>query len=145
MSDLIITARTATTFTASGALDEDALRAHLARLVEANIGVLLGSCGSGEGGSLTRDELKRVYEIGVEECTGKVLVGSNQPERFTPREAIEQAQVAIAAGVDLVNIYGPYGLHGYRPTDAEYLRFFDRILAEIRHPVSLCPHASLGY
>ncbi|HEY2793583.1 MAG TPA: dihydrodipicolinate synthase family protein, partial [Micromonosporaceae bacterium] len=61
------------------------------------------------------------------------------------RNSIEHAQLAIGAGVDLVNIYGPYGLHGYRPTDQEYLRYFDRILAEISHPVSLCPHASLGY
>jgi 4-hydroxy-tetrahydrodipicolinate synthase len=143
--DIVITARTATPFTPSGALDEDALRAHLNRLVNQKIGVLLGSCGSGEGGSLTPDELKRVYEIGVQECKGKVLVASNQPERFTPRDSIEQAQVAIAAGVDFANIYGPYGLHGYRPTDAEYLRYFDRVLTDIRHPVSLCPHASLGY
>jgi dihydrodipicolinate synthase/N-acetylneuraminate lyase len=145
VADIVITARSATTFTASGALDEDAMGAHLQRLVDQRIGVLLASCGSGEGGSLTREELSRVYEIGVSVCKGKVLVGSNQPEKFTARESIEQAHLAVDAGVDLVNIYGPYGLHGYRPTDEEYRRYFDRVLAEIRHPVSLCPHASLGY
>jgi 4-hydroxy-tetrahydrodipicolinate synthase len=142
---LTITARTATPFTTSGELDEDALRAHLERMVESGIGVLLASCGSGEGGSLSPHELRRVYEIGVQVCKGRVLVASNQPEQFTAARSIEQARVAAAAGVDFLNIYGPFGLHGYRPTDAEYLRYFDRVLTEIRYPVSLCPHASLGY
>lgn len=145
MPALTITARTATPFTVSGELDEDALRGHLQRMVDSGIGVLLASCGSGEGGSLNRHELRRVYEIGVEVCKGRVLVASNQPEQFTAAGSIEQARLAVDAGVDLLNIYGPFGLHGYRPTDAEYLRYFDRILTEVRYPVSLCPHASLGY
>jgi dihydrodipicolinate synthase/N-acetylneuraminate lyase len=145
MPGLVVTARVATTFDPSGALDEEAFRQHLQRFVDERIGVLLASCGSGEGGTLTRDELRRVYRIGVEVCKGRVLVCSNQPEQFTAQASIEQAQLAIEAGVDFANIYGPYGLHGYRPTDEEYLRYFDRILAEVRHPISLCPHASLGY
>ena len=145
MPGITVTARVATTFAPTGELDENAFRHHLQRFVDARVGVLLASCGSGEGGALNHDELRRIYAIGVEVCHGKVLVGSNQPEQFTARASIEQALIAIDAGVDLVNIYGPYGLHGYKPTDTEYLRYFDRVLGEVHHPVSLCPHASLGY
>jgi 4-hydroxy-tetrahydrodipicolinate synthase len=113
--------RTNTTFSPSGALDEDAFRYHLRRLVDAGIGVLLGSTGSGEGASLTPDELDRVYHIGVEVCRGKVPVYSNQPEEFTAARSIAQARRAIAAGVEALNIYGPNGLHGYAPTATEYL------------------------
>ena len=145
MSGIVITARAATAFAPSGELDEEAMRAHLQRLVDSGIGVLLASCGSGEGGALSREELGRVYTLGVDVCRGKVPVGANQPEQFTARKTIEHARIAISAGVDFCNVYGPYGLHGYRPTDAEYLRYFDRVLGEIDFPVSLCPHASLGY
>ncbi len=142
---VLVTARSATTFDADGRLDEGALRLHLERLVDAGVGVLLASCGSGEGGALDWDELARVYAIGVEVAKGRALVASNQPEQFTARASIEHARLAADAGVDFCNVYGPYGLHGYRPTDAEYLRYFDRVLTAVDHPVSLCPHASLGY
>ncbi len=145
MRDIAVTARIATTFTKSGELDENAFRHQLERFVDARIMPLIASCGSGEGGALTKEEISTIYRIGVETCKGEVLVGSNQPEQYTAKLSIEQAKIAIAAGVDLVNIYGPFGLHGYRPTDNEYLVYFDHVLAEINYPVSLCPHASLGY
>ena len=137
--------RTITTFGPSGALDEDAFRDHLARLVENGIGVFLGSSGSGEGASLTPDELDRVYRIGVEVCKGKVPVNSNQPERFTADQTIEQARIAMAAGVDALNIYGPNGLDGYAATEREYLRYFDRVLGAIDFSVTLCPNLIIGY
>ena len=145
MNDILVTARVATTFAVDGSFDSGSMRAHLQRMVDARIGVLLASCGSGEGGALSRDELIELYAIGVEVCKGKVLVASNQPEKYTARASIDEARLAMAAGVDFCNIYGPYGLHGYRPTDAEYRRYFDRILGELDYPISLCPHSSLGY
>ena len=137
--------RVATTFGPSGALDEVAFRAHLTRFVENGIGVFLGSTGSGEGGSLTHDELDRVYRIGIEVCKGNVPTNSNQPERFTATDTLEQARIAMAAGVDALNIYGPNGLHGYAATEREYLRYFDRVLGEIDYPVTLCPNPAIGY
>ncbi len=145
MSNITLLCRNATTFGPDGALDEDAFREFLQRFVDAKLGVYLASGGSGEGHSLTFDELRRVYRIGVEECKGKVPVNSNQPEQHTAVASIAHAQLAIDAGVEVVNIYGPAGWHGYRPTDAEYLTYFDRVLSEIKHPVALCPNPVLGY
>lgn len=145
MPETVLVVRAATTFAADGSLDEDAFRAYLQRFVDSRIGLSLASGGSGEGHALTRHEIRRVYEIGVSVGKGKVIVHSNQPQEHTARASIEQARMAIAAGVDAVSIYGPAGFHGYRSTDEEYLRYFDRVLAEIRHPVALNPNPIVGY
>ncbi|HEX4214940.1 MAG TPA: dihydrodipicolinate synthase family protein [Candidatus Dormibacteraeota bacterium] len=142
---MILLCRNATTFGPQGELDEEAYRASLQRFVDAGLGVYMASGGSGEGHSLSWDELGRVYRIGVEVCRGKVPVNSNQPEQHTAAASLVHARLAVEAGVDTVNIYGPAGWHGYRPTDGEYLTYFDRVLPEIQHPVALCPNPILGY
>jgi 4-hydroxy-tetrahydrodipicolinate synthase len=145
MSNMTLLCRNATTFAPTGELDEDSFRQFLQRFVDAKLGVYLASGGSGEGHALTFDELRRVYRIGVEVCKGKVQVNSNQPEQHTAAASLAHAQLAVEAGVDVVNIYGPAGWHGFRPTDEEYLTYFDRILSQIKHPVALCPNPVLGY
>ncbi len=65
-------ARNYTPFTADKKLDEAALRKSLQRFVDAKISPYLVSGGSSEANSLTRDEVRRIYEIGVEVCKGKV-------------------------------------------------------------------------
>lgn len=140
-----ICTRAATPFTADGELDEDALRAHLTRLADAGVGFWLGSGGSGEGFALSRQELARVYEIGVEVGRGRVLVGSNQPETHIPSDALEHAQIAVKAGVDVVGLYGPASWHGFRPTDREFLHYLDRVVGAVDHEVALSPNGTLGY
>ncbi|MSQ29600.1 MAG: dihydrodipicolinate synthase family protein [Dehalococcoidia bacterium] len=144
-SGLPMLCRNVTTFAADKSLDEGAFRQSLQRLVDAGIGVYLASTASGEGHSLSRGELRRVYEIGVEVCKGKVPVASNQPEEHTAAGAIAQAKIAIDAGVDFVNIYGPAGFHGYRPTDAEFIEFYTDVAKEIDYPIALAPNNSIGY
>jgi 4-hydroxy-tetrahydrodipicolinate synthase len=145
MTALTLNVRTATTFSRNGDLDEDALRRYLQRFVDNGHSIYLASAGSGEGSTLTWDEMRRVYRAGVETGKGKIPVYSNQPDRHTARDSIDLARLAIEAGVDMVNIYGPASFHGYRATDEEYLRYFDRVLAEIKHPVALAPNPSTGY
>ena len=70
----------ATPFKEDGSLDEEGLRVHLRRLVAAGNGVYLGSGGAGEGHVLTVPELRRIYDIGVEECKGKVPTYANPRE-----------------------------------------------------------------
>jgi 4-hydroxy-tetrahydrodipicolinate synthase len=137
--------RTATTFDSAGRFDEEAFRAHLERFVDARLGVYLASGGSGEGHALTPEELARVYSVGVDVCKGKVPVHANQPDQLTARETIEHARIAVDAGVDMLNIYGPENRHSYRANDAEYVAYFERVLAEINHPVALAPNASVSY
>ena len=71
---------------AEGAPDEEGIRRHLRRMIDARVGVYLGSGGSGDGHALDLDELARVYEIGVDECKGKVPVYCNPPEARSARE-----------------------------------------------------------
>lgn len=145
MSPVTLFIRTATTFAPDGALDTDALRQYLQRFVDNGHGVYLASAGSGEGNALSWEELRQVYRVGVETGQGKIPVHANQPDRHTAQDSIDQARLAIEAGVDQVNIYGPANFHGYRATDQEYLTYFDRVLADIKHPVALAPNPSTGY
>ena len=138
-------ARNCTLFTTTKALDEDAYRQSLQRFVDFKIGPFLASGGSGEANSLSWDEVRRVYEIGVEVCKGKVPVYANMPEVRSAQEAIDFSNLAIEAGVDIVNLYGPAALHGYRPNDAELTAYFDDVLSAITHPVTLAPNPVQGY
>lgn len=137
--------RTATTFSKSGELDEHGLRQFLQRFVDAKLGIYLASAGSGEGHALKWDELKRVYEIGVEVGKGKIQVNANPPEQHTARLAREHTMLAVAAKVDVVNVYGPASWHGYRPTDQEYLAYYETVLHGIKHPIAIAPNPVIGY
>lgn len=145
MPNMTLLCRNATTFTKTKEFDEQAFRKFLQRFVDARLGVYLASGGSGEGHALSRDELRRVYQIGVEVCKGKVAVNANPPEQNTAQATIEHAKLAVEAGVDVVNIYGPASWHGFRPTDAEYTAYFDQVLSVIKHPVALAPNPIIGY
>jgi dihydrodipicolinate synthase/N-acetylneuraminate lyase len=129
--------RNATTFKPDKSLDEEALAAFLERFVSANLGVYVASGGSGEGHALTNDELRRVYEVSVAVCKGRVPVNGNPPERHSAAQTIEQCQIAAAAGVEVVNVYGPTNWHGFRPTPGELAAYFDEVLAEVRHPAAI--------
>jgi 4-hydroxy-tetrahydrodipicolinate synthase len=145
MPKINLLARNCTMFTTTKALDEDAYRESLQRFVEFRVGPFLVSGGSGEANSLTWDEVRRLYQIGVEVCRGKVPVYANMPEVRSAREAIDYSRLAIEAGVDIVNLYGPASMHGYRPTDGELIAYFDEVLTAIKHPVTLAPNPVQGY
>jgi 4-hydroxy-tetrahydrodipicolinate synthase len=137
--------RTITTFTPDGRIDEDAFRAFHQRLVDADLGVYIGACGPCEGFTLSHNEIRRIYELGVEVCKGKVFVGGNGAEQHTALNTLEIAKIGIDTDVDTVNLYGPAGWHGYVPTDAEYLTYFDHLLPDVQYPVALAPNPILGY
>ncbi len=146
MADLTWYCMCATTFSReTGELDEVAFRLFLQRIVDAKLGVYLGSAGSGEGHALTRDELRRVYQIGVEVCKGKVPVHANPPEQHTSRAAREHALIAVEAGVEVVHMYSLAGWHGMRPTDAELTAYYDDLLSAIKHPVAFAVNPTMGY
>ncbi|MBA3741422.1 dihydrodipicolinate synthase family protein [Sporichthya sp.] len=140
MAGITVLTRSATTFKADSSIDEEAYRAHLQRLVDARLGVYLASGGSGEGYALADSELCRLYEIGVDACKGQVPVYANPPEGHTATETIRQAQMAVAAGVEAVCIYGPAGRHDYKPNAVEYARHLDTVLGAVDHPVALSPN-----
>jgi 4-hydroxy-tetrahydrodipicolinate synthase len=126
-----------TPFAADLAFDEAAYRRHLERMVHCGVSVYLASPGSGEGHALSADELRRVYEVGVDVCKGKVQVLVNLPEARTAQQTIERARIAMAAGVDAVQIYTVDAGHGMRPTAAEQEAYFRNVLDAIDYPVGL--------
>lgn len=145
MRQLTVLCRTATTFTIDKELDEEALEGFLERLVSNGHGLYLCSGGSGEGHALSIAELERVYRTGVRAARGKVQANANIPEQHTPANTLVHAEAAVRAGVDVINLYGPTGWHGYRPTDDEVIAYFDTLLSQIRHPVALAPNPIIGY
>lgn len=130
---------------AHGALWEEGIRQHLRRMVDAGVGVYLGSGGSGEGHALTLDELGTLYRIGVEECSGRVPVYCNPPEARSAREMLDKVRLAVDAGADLVQLYQLDAGHGRQPVVAEQELYFRQLLERIDTPVGISIHAAVGY
>jgi 4-hydroxy-tetrahydrodipicolinate synthase len=145
MKRLMNFCRVATTFAPNGEFDEDAYRLYLQRFIDTSTGVYLGSGGIGEGHTLTWEELRRVYEVGVETCKGKVPVYANVMEQLTARDVIKYAELAIECGVEAVNFYMAEGRHEFKPTDAEMTRWLDTVLSAIKHPTALAAQPVVGY
>jgi len=143
--DITIYCRTVIPFKSNGDIDEAGFREYLQRLVSNKLAVYVAACGPCEGFTLSNEEISRVYQIGVEECKGKVLICGSAKEQHTAKDTIEIVNLGVEAGLDVINVYGPTGWHGYEPTDAEYLNYYDRVLGEIDYPVSVAPNPILGY
>src|SRR5215813_9051446 len=107
VKNLELMCRSITAFKPNGDFDEEGQRLFCRRMIASKITLFPASGGSGQGQTLTHEELTRLYKITVEECKGKVPVHANLPNECTAKFTIEQAKIAIAAGVDSVNIYGP--------------------------------------
>jgi 4-hydroxy-tetrahydrodipicolinate synthase len=134
-----------TPFTEDGALDDEALRAHLRRLRASGIGVYLAGSGSGEGYTLSRDERRRVLEVGAEELAGAVPVRAMGVEPRTAAEVIELATDAVAAGVDATQVYSLDLGHGYLPTADEQRTYLRTVLDHAPGDLVLSTHQSVGY
>jgi 4-hydroxy-tetrahydrodipicolinate synthase len=126
-------------------IDEEALRAHLRRLVAAGNGIYLGSGGSGEGHALTPEELRLVYDIGVDEAKGKVPVYANPREARTADAMHAVCAQAVEAGVDMVQVYQLDAGHGMTPTVREQEAYFNSVIGRLDHPVALSIHVFAGY
>ena len=145
MGDLTFFCMAATTFHPDGSLDEASFRVFLRNIIDCGLGLYLGSGGSGEGHALSHQDMRRIYEIGVEECRGKVPVHANPPEHHTIAKTCEVAQIAVDAGIDVVHLYTLAGLHGMKPTERELDNYYDRVLERITHPVAIAVNHTMGY
>ena len=96
-----------TPFTADGAIDEDALRAHIDRQIAGGVDALAPAGTTGEAATLNMAEHKRVIRITVEHVDGRVPViagsGSNSTE-----ESIELTRAAKDLGADAALLISPY-------------------------------------
>lgn len=134
-----------TPFTDDDRIDEAALRTHLRRMVRAGIGVYMGAGGAGEGHTMGPEELARLFQVGVEECKGKVPVCATIPEQRTGAATIERCRLAMAAGVDAIQVFFPDAGHGMRPRAHEQERFYRDLLAKVDYPLCLSAHVHSGF
>jgi 4-hydroxy-tetrahydrodipicolinate synthase len=134
-----------TSFSESGAFDEEAIRGHLRRMASAGIGVYLGGGGSGEGYVLSPEEARRLLEIGVDELKGIAPVRAMGVEPRTSEDMIAFMEMAAATGVDAAQIYSLDQGHGHRPNPDEIHRYFDDVLSASTFPAVLSTHQSVGY
>lgn len=95
-----------TPFTDDGKLNEDVLRRHVERGVDAGAGGVFAACGTGEFNSLGLDEYERVVRIAVEATAGRVPVFSGAGGALP--FARDCALAAERAGADGLLLLPPY-------------------------------------
>ena len=96
-----------TPFTASGALDEPAIRRLTRRQVEAGIHVLVPCGTTGETPTLSADERRRTVELVVEENAGRALVLAGAGG-YDTREVIQTVVEMARCGADGIRSVTPY-------------------------------------
>ncbi|PSH62106.1 dihydrodipicolinate synthase family protein [Phyllobacterium sophorae] len=135
-----------TPFDDRGALDEPALRKHLARLCEGGQSVYAGSTNIGEGFSLDPDELVQVLTTSVDVLQGKTGVRAGGREARSIDEAVRMVRIAEAAKVDAVHLFQLDTGHGsLKPDVFELERFYTAVLEKCALPVVVSNYPSLGY
>ncbi|UBU17130.1 5-dehydro-4-deoxyglucarate dehydratase [Nonomuraea gerenzanensis] len=95
-----------THFTQDLEFDEPAYREHLSWLSSYPVAGLFAAGGTGEGFSLTAEEIDRVVRAAVSEVNGKVPVVA--PATGGTANAVAQAKAAEAAGADGILLMPPY-------------------------------------
>jgi 4-hydroxy-tetrahydrodipicolinate synthase len=113
----------------SGQVDEEALRAHVERQIEAGVNGLIPCGSTGESATLSHLEHRRVVEIVVEAARGRVAVIAGTGSNST-REAIELTLHAKEAGADGALLLSPYynkptqeGIYAHYAAIADATRF----------------------
>lgn len=123
----------ATPFTSDDRIDEQLLRAVVARSIDGGVhGVV--ACGStGEFASMTTDERRLVVETVIDETAGRVPVIA-QTGAVNTAEAIRLSQHAEAAGASALMLVTPY----YEPlTIPETFAYLERVAGSVGIPIML--------
>ena len=116
-----------------GAIDTDALRANVDRLVAAGVGGLVPGGSTGEFTTLSGAERRRLVEVTVEAAGGRVPVVAGAGALST-RETVELSVHAEAAGAAAVMIVPPfYDALSWRELLAHYTAVADAIAIPIMY------------
>ncbi|MGW0246391.1 5-dehydro-4-deoxyglucarate dehydratase [Nocardia goodfellowii] len=118
-----------THFGADLAFDEPAYRDHIGWLAQYDVAGLFAAGGTGEGFSLTPDEIDRVVRAAVGETAGRIPVVA--PATAGTAAAVAQARAAEAAGADGILLLPPYLVEA----NADGL---------VEHVAAVCAATSLG-
>ncbi len=122
-----------TPFTADGGIDEQALRADVRYLVDKAKVHGLAVCGStGEGHTLTTDEVRHITAAAIEETNGRVPVIAGIITNSTA-SAVERAKAVADLGVAALQVTPVH--YVFRPDDDSMLRHFAAIADQSGIPV----------
>lgn len=117
-----------TPFDNQGKIDEEALRAHVERQVEAGVEGLVPAGTTGEAATLSFEEHIEVIRITVEQAAGRVPVIAGTGSNNTT-ESIELTQAAKERGADAALLISPY----YNKPTQEGIYLHYRAVAEAVH------------
>jgi 4-hydroxy-tetrahydrodipicolinate synthase len=120
-----------TPFTAEGAVDETAVRRLARRQIEAGVHFLVPCGTTGEAPTLSDEERRRVVQMVVEECAGRipVLAGAGG---YDTREVVASARTMQEAGADGLLSVTPYYT---RPTPDGLFRHYEAIASATSLPI----------
>lgn len=134
-----------TPFDEQGRLDEAAIEVLGARIVDAGVGLALGTASPGEGHSLTPAETERLYTAGKRVAEGRVPVIAMGCEQRSAAEFAPLIRIAEQVGVDAMQLYQMELMHASRPSNDEIERYFRTLLESMTIPARLSTHEQNGY
>jgi len=117
----------------NGALDLDALRAHVERQLAAGVDGLVPCGTTGESPTLTPDEYRQVVSCTAKLANGRVPVVGGAGTNCTAK-TIELAQACADSGADALLVVAPYY---NRPSQEGLFRHFSAVAAAVSLPIVL--------
>ena len=133
-----------TPFAASGALDEDAIRANYAHWIDdLKIDGFFVAGKQGEFFSMSIEERKRSFDLAVEACAGKaqtIMSCSDQNMDVV----VDLARHAQARGADYIVVHAPI-LHFQKAQDETLLNYYRTVCGAVDIGVALWSHPDSGY
>lgn len=112
-------------------VDEGALRAHVDRMIDAGVPIILSCGGTGEFAYLTEPERRQVHGIVGKQIRGRagfIAHGS----AISTRDAIENCKAARDLGADAIMLLPPY-FEG--PTMDGVMRHFEHVARSVDRPI----------
>jgi 4-hydroxy-tetrahydrodipicolinate synthase len=117
----------------NGSVDDQTLRSLIEQLISGGASGMVPCGTTGESPTLSHDEHKRVIELTIKSCMGKVPVMAGTGSNSTS-EAIELTQHAERAGADSALLVVPYY---NRPSQAGLISHFRQVAAQTSLPLVL--------
>ena len=134
-----------TPFDPDGRLDESAIEVLGERIVQAGVGLALGTASPGEGHSLTPAETERLYATGKRVAAGRVPAIAMGCEQRSAAEFAPFIRIAEQVGMDAVQLYQMELMHASKPGVDELERYFRTLLEGMTIPARLSTHQQNGY
>jgi len=120
-----------TPFTKDQQVDEEAFRKNIEFLIEIGVAGIAVAGSNGEFPLLSKEEIKRLFELAVEQIKGRVRVIAGTGTVST-REVIELSKKARELGMDALMIITPYYL---TPTNRELVAHYKAISDAVDLPI----------